>query len=127
MIPVALILGAVRALALVAPVVIREGHGERVSNILNTIATLGERGQEGYEDLKALTAKLEAMNGVERDEKEKLWAELESTHNAIQEAAKSIPQAEASRVIPKPTPAPTPDPRPDPQDPPCPGAAWSGW
>ena len=86
-----LIISGLRALSVVAPLVIREGHGDRVAKVLDALATLGERGEEAADDLRALVTKLETIDGVDRQEKEDLWAELESTHNAIQEAAKLIP------------------------------------
>lgn len=88
---VTLIISGLRALSLLAPALTREGHGERIAKVIDSIATLAERGAEGVEELKALVNKLETMQGVDRQEVENLWTSIESTHNAIQEAAKRIP------------------------------------
>lgn len=100
-----LISAALRALASVAPIVIREGHGERVTQALNTVATLTDRGAEAAPELHALTEKLKAMNGVDREEKERLWAQLEDTSARIAEAAKKIPGGAPPPADPTPPPA----------------------
>lgn len=96
-----LIILGLRALASVAPVLIREGHGERVQKTLDTLATLGERGEEAYQDLRALVGKLQDMQGVDRLEQDALWAQIEDAHAAIQAAAASLPPRESEQEDPK--------------------------
>jgi len=100
-----LVISALRALAPLASVFVREGHGDRVERALNSIATLAERGEEAFGELSGLTTRLQQMEGVDRVEKERLWEEIESLHAAIQAAAKLIP----------------PDPPAPPADPPADG------
>jgi hypothetical protein len=79
-----LILTALRVLAGVIPTLVADGKGDKVSGLLNTLATLGERGEEAYEELKALTEKLKQMDGVTPEDRASLWETIEAQHAAIQ-------------------------------------------
>lgn len=79
-----LILTALRALASVIPVLVADGKGDKVTALLNTLATLGERGEEAYGELRELCDKLKAMDGVSPEDRASLWATIEAQHAALQ-------------------------------------------
>lgn len=87
---ITLVFGALRALEAIIPALLGDGKGAKLSALLNTITTLGERGAEGYGELKDLTAKLEAMDGVSAADRDAIMATIEDQHKAIQDAAKLI-------------------------------------
>jgi len=81
---------ALRSLAGVAPLFIKDGKADQITTVLNLIATLGERQQAGEADLKALCNQLKEMNGVTPEVRAALWAEIDATHAAIQDAVKDL-------------------------------------
>jgi hypothetical protein len=97
---ISLIAAALRQLAVLVPIFVRDEKVDDISKLLNTLANLGERGAEAVEsvraDLEALVEKLNSMHGVSVEDREALIGEIRERSQRIQDAVAHLrPETEA--------------------------------